>query len=144
MKLVEWNDELVLGIPPIDEQHKKLVDMLNGFYSQLEKGEKEEAIYQFLHDLEEYLNFHLDYEERFMEKIGFPELGNHKKTHEMFKKLYAEEKEKFAKEKDIKAVRELVAFTYSWLFSHIMKTDKKYIKYLKEKLKERKDDTVFA
>ena len=144
MRLIEWSDELALGIPPIDEQHKKLVDMLNDFYGKLEKGERGEAIHEFLTELEEYLNYHLDYEERFMEKIGFPEVKNHKKTHEMFKKLYSEEKEKYIKEGNIKAIRELVAFTYSWLFSHIMKTDKKYIKYLKEKLQEQKDKTVLA
>ncbi|WP_456403125.1 bacteriohemerythrin [Persephonella sp.] len=132
MLLIEWNKELELGIPEIDEQHKKLVDMLNSFYTELEQGHKREAAEHFLKELEDYLIYHLEFEEKFMEEIGFPDLENHKRTHEMFKKLYLEEKERYLKG-DEKAIREIIAFAFSWLFSHIMKTDKKYAKYLKEK-----------
>ncbi|WP_457625188.1 bacteriohemerythrin [Persephonella sp.] len=132
MVLIEWSEELELGIPEIDKQHKKLVEMLNEFYTELEEGHQKEAVEHFLKNLEDYLNFHLDYEEKFMEEIGFPQLETHKKTHEMFKKLYAEEKNRYL-EGDLKALRELVAFAFSWLFSHIMKTDKKYAEFLKEK-----------
>ncbi|MBK3332908.1 hemerythrin family protein [Persephonella atlantica] len=129
MVLIEWSKDLELGIPEIDRQHRKLVEMLNEFYTELEKGEKAEAVKHFLENLEEYLKYHLDYEERFMEEIGFPETESHKKVHQMFKKLYTEEKERFLKG-DVKALRELVAFTFSWLFSHIMKTDRKYADYI--------------
>ncbi|SNZ06882.1 hemerythrin [Persephonella hydrogeniphila] len=132
MVLIEWSEELELGIPEIDNQHKRLVEMLNEFYTELEEGHQSEAVEHFLKNLEDYLNYHLDYEEKFMEEIGFPQLENHKKTHDMFKKLYAEEKNRYL-EGDTKALRELVAFAFSWLFSHIMKTDKKYAEFLKEK-----------
>ncbi|WP_457642173.1 bacteriohemerythrin [Persephonella sp.] len=132
MILIEWNEELELGIPEIDKQHKKLVDMLNEFYTEMEEGHKKEAAEYFLKELEEYLTYHLDYEEKFMEEIGFPDLENHKKTHEMFKALYLEVKERYLNG-DEKALRELIAFAFSWLFSHIMKTDKKYARYLQER-----------
>jgi len=132
MVLIEWSDELELGIPEIDQQHKKLVDILNGFYTELEKGHQKEAVEYFLKSLEDYLHYHLDYEEKFMEEKGFPEIENHKKVHQMFKNLYAEEKQRYL-DGDEKALRELVAFAFSWLFSHIMKTDKKYAEYLKER-----------
>ncbi|MDQ7056145.1 MAG: bacteriohemerythrin [Persephonella sp.] len=130
MILIEWSKELELGIPEIDRQHRKLVDMLNQFYTELEKGAKEEAVEHFLENLEKYLKYHLSYEEKYMEEIGFPETENHRKIHNMFKKLYAEEKERYLKG-DQKALRELVAFTFSWLFSHIMKTDRKYAEFVK-------------
>ncbi len=132
MVLIEWSKDLELGIPEIDKQHRKLVEMLNEFYTELEEGHRQEAVEHFLKNLEDYLNFHLDYEEKFMEEIGFPETEGHKKVHQMFKKLYAEEKERYL-QGDTKALRELVAFAFSWLFSHIMKTDRKYADYLKEK-----------
>ncbi|WP_456381692.1 bacteriohemerythrin [Persephonella sp.] len=132
MVLIEWSEELELGIPEIDQQHRKLVEMLNEFYTELEEGHQKEAVEHFLKNLEDYLHYHLDYEEKFMEEKGFPETDNHKKVHQMFKNLYAEEKQRYL-EGDSKALRELVAFTFSWLFSHIMKTDKKYAEYLKER-----------
>ncbi len=135
-ELIKWNKEMELGIPSIDEQHKKLVDLMNEFYEELEEGKKEEAIERFLDELGNYLVYHLDYEEKFLEKIGYSDFKNHKKTHEMFKKFYKEEIER-VKKGDEKAVRELIAFTLSWLYTHIMKTDKKYAKFYFEKYSKR-------
>ncbi|NPA58225.1 MAG: hemerythrin family protein [Aquificae bacterium] len=132
MVLIEWNKELELGIPEIDKQHKQLVDMLNEFYTELEEGHRQEAIEHFLKNLEDYLHYHLDYEEKFMEEKGFPETEDHKRIHKLFKELYAEEKQRYL-QGDPKALRELVAFAFSWLFSHIMKADKKYAEYMREK-----------
>jgi len=129
--IIRWSKEMELGIPEIDEQHKKLVDMLNEFYHELEEGHRDEAVHHFLEELEKYLQYHFEYEESLLQRINYPDTPNHKKTHEMFKKLYREEIEKFLKG-DTKALRELVAFTLSWLYTHIMRTDKKYANFMKE------------
>ncbi len=130
--IISWSEEMELGIPEIDQQHRKLVDMLNEFYHELEEGHREEAVKHFLKELEDYLRYHFEYEESLLQRVGYPDTANHRKTHEMFKKLYREEVEKFLKG-DRKALRELVAFTLSWLYTHIMKTDRKYANYMKEK-----------
>ncbi len=130
--IISWSEEMELGIPEIDQQHRKLVDMLNEFYHELEEGHREEAVKHFLKELEDYLRYHFEYEESLLQRVGYPDTANHRRTHEMFKKLYREEVEKFLKG-DRKALRELVAFTLSWLYTHIMKTDRKYANYMKEK-----------
>ena len=86
---IKWSKELELGIPEIDEQHKKLIDLINLFYTEPEESKKVE---RFLTELEDYINYHFSYEEAFMEKIGFPELPTHRKAHSMFKKIFAEKK----------------------------------------------------
>jgi len=139
--IIQWSEEMELGIPEIDKQHKKLVDLLNKFYEENRAGMHEEAVRDFLTELRDYLIFHLDWEEKFLEEIGFEETEQHKKTHDMFKKFYAEEVNKFLKNRDEKALRELVAFTLSWLYTHILKTDKKYAKYYHEVYKKEK---IFA
>jgi len=130
--VIQWSKEMELNIPEIDRQHKKLVDLLNKFYLENKAGMHEEAIKDFLTELKNYLTYHLDWEEKFLAEIGFEDFENHKKTHELFKKFYEEEVNKYLKEKDEKALRELVAFTLSWLYTHIMKSDKKYAKYYHE------------
>ncbi|NPB08449.1 MAG: hemerythrin family protein [Aquificae bacterium] len=132
VSVVEWTPEMELGIPEIDAQHRKLVEMLNEFYRELEEGHEEEAVRRFFGELGRYVEEHFRYEERFMEEIGFPELENHKKTHRLFEKLYKEDLEKYLRGEK-RALRELVALTLSWLYTHIMKTDKKYVRYMKEK-----------
>jgi hypothetical protein len=33
LKIIEWDESYALGIPLIDQQHKKLIDMTNTLYS---------------------------------------------------------------------------------------------------------------
>lgn len=132
MEILKWDKEFELGIPEIDEQHKKLVDILNSYYTELSHNtSKEEAEKHFFEDLENYLISHLRFEEEFMEKMGYQDLENHKKVHDMFMKLYYEEKEKYLKG-DKKALNELVALSLSWLLNHIAKTDRKYAEFYKK------------
>ncbi len=140
--VIQWSKEMELNIPEIDEQHKKLVELLNHFYEESRRGMHEEAVRDFLKELRDYLIYHLDWEEKFLEEIGFEETEQHKKTHDMFKKFYAEEVNRYLKNKDEQALRELVAFTLSWLYTHIMKTDKKYAKYYHEVYKKNKEKAL--
>jgi hemerythrin len=39
MPLVNWSQELVVDVKEIDEQHKKLVTMLNGFHDAMKVGQ---------------------------------------------------------------------------------------------------------
>ena len=124
MKL-EWSDSLSVGVPQMDEQHRKLVEILNRFYEAVEKGERDEAIEMLLKGAEEYTVFHFQSEENFMEEIGFPELEAHRKAHQNLVNEVRMAKEKHARG-DRKAVRGLAAFLLSWLYTHIAKTDRKY------------------
>lgn len=132
--IIEWNETLETGIQAIDEQHKKLVSLLNELYllsNNSNKKEKEELYKKFLEELEDYINYHFTFEENFMKEIGYPEFEAHKKVHETFKKTFLEKKQKYL-EGDLNALREILAFTLSWIYLHISRTDKKYVKYLKE------------
>ena len=60
-----------------------------------------------------------------MEQIGYPELAYHRETHAMFRREYMAAMERH-EAGDRKAVRDLVAFLFSWLYTHINKTDKRY------------------
>ncbi|WP_297453129.1 bacteriohemerythrin [Persephonella sp.] len=132
MEILKWGKEFELGIPEIDQQHKKLVDILNSFYTELAGNvDRDEAIKHFFNDLEKYLILHLKFEEEFMQQMGFDNFENHKKVHDMFIKLYKEEKERYLSG-DKKALNELVALSLSWLLNHIAKTDRKYAEFYKK------------
>ena len=129
---IKWGEEFELGIPEIDKNNKKLIEILNIFYEKIGNGDgRKETIDQFLSELENYLTNSLKFEEEFMEKAKYPDLENHKKLHRMFKKLYEEEKAKYLKG-DAKAIGDVIAFTISWLYSHITKTDKKFAEFYKK------------
>ncbi|MCP5043131.1 MAG: hemerythrin, partial [bacterium] len=40
MNLIDWSDDLSVGVDSVDEQHKKLVNMINALNASLTKGEE--------------------------------------------------------------------------------------------------------
>jgi hemerythrin len=122
---IEWTDDLSTGIPEMDEQHKRLIALINDFYTAVERGEREEGIRTLFEGVDQYMVFHFSAEEALMEQIGYPDLASHRETHGMFRREYTEAVNRH-QAGDRKAVRDLVAFLFSWLYTHIQKTDKRY------------------
>ena len=55
MSFMPWNDEFVIGIERIDEQHRWLVDLTNALYDSLNGPEDEgQPIGELLEQLVEY------------------------------------------------------------------------------------------
>ncbi len=129
---IEWSDELSVGIQEIDDQHRQLIALLNEFYIAVERGEREEGIRTLFEGVDNYTVFHFSEEEAFMERIGYPDLGPHRETHAMFRREYQAAMERH-ESGDRKAVRDLVAFLFSWLYTHINKTDKRYAAFFHQK-----------
>ncbi len=133
---IEWNEELSVKVPEMDEQHRRLIDILNSFYEAVEHGEREEAVKKLFQGLEEYTVFHFNSEEQFMADIGYPDLEAHRKTHQSLVDQLHLARERY-ESGDQKAIRELVAFALSWLYTHIAKTDKRYGEYYVSRLQAR-------
>ncbi|MCS7287066.1 MAG: bacteriohemerythrin [Anaerolineae bacterium] len=125
---IQWTEELSVGVPQMDEQHKRWIEILNEFYDAVERGEREEGIRKLFQGVEEYTSFHFNAEEQFMAEIGYPDLEDHRKTHQHLKEEVLSARKRYD-QGDQKAARELVAFVISWLYTHIAKTDKKYGEY---------------
>mgnify|MGYP001766245993 CR=1 FL=1 len=85
-KLFDFDKEFRLGIAAVDDEHIRLVDMLNQVHTLLSEGKREEARQFFTQTLSGYVNEHFANEERFMESIEFPFLEEHRRIHENFKR----------------------------------------------------------
>jgi len=79
--MVLWSEEYLIGIKEIDKQHKKFVELAKPIFEAQEHLSKDE-IKETLYALSEYMSFHFEDEEKYMKKIHFPELDEHKKLHE--------------------------------------------------------------
>ncbi len=129
--LIEFNGDLLTHVEEMDKQHMRLVALLNSVYEFLKEGKKEEALELFEKELLRYVDHHLSEEEKFMEEIGYPELDQHKKVHEIFRReIY--NLIPYVKSGDPKAFRQALSYAWGWLYTHIAKTDKKYGIYAKE------------
>jgi hemerythrin len=124
-KLFDFDKEFKLGIEAIDNEHIQLVDMLNQVHALLSDGNKEEARRYFTETLSLYVNDHFAHEEKFLESIAYPTLDEHKRIHENFKKTFQELIPSIASA-DETAFRKALTDAYTWIITHIGKTDKRY------------------
>jgi len=127
---VEWDDDYSVGVPLMDEQHKKLIMMINDLFQRSVSGSTSSSLTfaMAVKDAAEYTKIHFKIEETYLEKVGYPGLPEQKKQHETF---MAEVLSTFEKYKKGEAMPlDLVRFLKKWLLNHIAVMDKQYTAYL--------------
>jgi hemerythrin-like metal-binding protein len=130
--LMPWGDKLKIGISQVDEQHKELVKMVNELHCamKMKMGAKEAG--QILARLAEYTVYHFKTEEDLFEEHLYPERTEHKIIHDSLVEKVIEFKTEFEEGRAALSM-DLMQFLTDWLREHIMKTDKAYAPFLKEK-----------
>ena len=133
MVFFAWKDEYMTHIRELDEQHQKLVALVNSFYADLlqyqNNEQKREIVMRTLNALVDYSCYHFEAEENLMRKYEYTEYEHHKEEHERFKSQIA----RFIQEQTetpLVAPFPIVVFLRDWLITHIMKTDKQYGPFL--------------
>ena len=76
-----WKDVYSVNEKFIDEEHKELFDIASLAFKEVKKEEKSQKIKEVLKDLYEYMKKHFNHEEKFMEKIKYPNIDGHKEIH---------------------------------------------------------------
>lgn len=132
MPLLKWNDELSVGINSIDEQHKKLVDMINALNDAIMDGKSDELMTKIFDELTTYTVKHFGYEEQLFMQHGYMESESHKREHEALINQVKSLQVKMNEGNFMISV-EVMAFLKDWLKNHIMKTDKTYAPFLIDK-----------
>ncbi len=130
--LMVWGPKLATGISEVDDQHKKLVGMVNQLHRAMKMKMGAAEAGNILTELAEYTVYHFGHEEALFERHGYPEAGNHKRAHD---KLVAQvlEFQKGFQEGEAALTMDLMDFLKNWLQNHILETDMKYVPFLQEK-----------
>lgn len=124
-KLFDFDKEFKLGIEQIDHEHIQLVEMLNEVHARMSAGQKESARQYFTETLAGYVNEHFAREEQFMESFAYPALEEHRKIHANFRQSFQEMLPSL-ENADEAAFRKALTDAFTWIITHIGKTDKKY------------------
>ncbi len=128
-KYLEWKDEYCVGIDSIDQQHRKLVNLINQLQTALDYSTGEEFERDALEELVDYTKTHFSYEEGLMKDNDYPDYEPHKLQHQkMFKKV-EEVLAEYEQDQET-AMDNAVDFLRDWLINHINGTDKQYSSYL--------------
>lgn len=128
--MVLWKDEYGVGIPAIDEQHKKLFDIANQISELLNNQfllDKYDQIVTVLNELRDYTVEHFAAEETYMVKHKYRKFLSHKALHSDFiEKINAVDLEKIDNEQNL-YLKDILNFVTEWLVDHILKVDKEII-----------------
>lgn len=129
---IKWKDEYSVGITHIDQDHKKLISLLNQFTIAYDHAMSEEFEREALTALVDYTLYHFNREEELMKEHGYPDFVAHQAQHqEMIKQVNSFVE--LYNEKGHDALKDVSEFLTVWLISHINGTDKKYSQYLNDR-----------
>lgn len=129
---IKWKDEYSVGIAHIDEDHKKLISLLNQFTVAYDHAMSEAFEKEALEELIAYTQYHFEREEQMMSENDYPDFEVHKVKHqEMIKQV--ESFVELYNEKGHDALQDISEFLTVWLINHINGTDKEYSQYLNDK-----------
>ena len=115
---------LSTGISEQDNQHKKLIELINQLNDGMQAGKGADILGKVLSELVNYTVFHFGYEEKLMTQHKYEDTPAHQAEHVKFVQTAGDFKKKFDSGSAVISV-EIMNFLRDWLTNHIMKTDKK-------------------
>ncbi len=125
MPLITWSENLSVENIQMDNQHKKLVEIINSLYEAMASGKGKEVVGSIINDLTNYTVIHFQNEERMMTSINFPKIDEHIKCHEEFVNKVSRFKKDYNTGKAVMSMH-MMSFLKDWLVGHIQKIDKEY------------------
>jgi hemerythrin len=132
MGRIEWTPDLKVGVEKVDEQHKKLFQLIDDFYANIQSKSPMERMEGLISAMKEYSVFHFSEEEALMLKAGYADYAVHKRQHDAFIAKVDDYTNRLKSGKLILSV-EITNFIKEWLVKHISVMDKAYVPTFAEK-----------
>ncbi len=133
-RYLEWKESYSVGIESIDNDHKKLIQLINNLQTAIDYKTNNEFEKKTLAEVIDYTKYHFSREEDLMENNGYSDFVAHKAQHEKMIAKVTELVQAYEKDESegIKAgaIESLLMYLKSWLINHINGTDQEYSEYL--------------
>lgn len=125
MNIITWSSEFALGVEELDEQHRKLVDMINALDASTHEVYSVETMRRLLTELNDYVNDHFGFEERLMAGGGCTTelVTRHIGEHAYFRSVLRDLTADFENGRTGITVT-LIEYLVHWLLHHIVVVDR--------------------
>ena len=134
MKSFEWREEYSVKHPPLDAQHRKLLELISELVTSGQSGNNHsEVVRATLKKLDRYADWHLRCEELVLRVRGYPGYAEHKAEHDAYRKKVSELKGQ-QERKDI-GLR-VQNYLAEWWRYHILTSDREYARFFNPQLRE--------
>lgn len=134
--LISWIDAMSVGVPEIDGDHQEWINILNDLADAITAKDRK-AYFRVLARSVEYPTYHFEREEAFMEKIGYPDLEDHRRAHHHFTakivKHYKGMRDDYDPDSFFEKGIDYLILVSEWLQDHIMGTDQEIKDFLLKK-----------
>ncbi|MFO7445553.1 MAG: bacteriohemerythrin [Ignavibacteriaceae bacterium] len=125
MEIIKWSDKYSVGHSLIDNQHKKLITLINELHTSMKEGRGKESLQKILDELVLYTKEHFSTEEMMMRKAGYSGYNEHKVEHDKLAEKVISLQDLYKAGK-VPLTLDVMIFLKDWLINHIEGTDKKY------------------
>jgi hemerythrin len=133
MGIMIWTEKLSVGVVSLDNEHKKLVEILNGLHDEMLRGNAGAAVMgTLLGKLAGYVQTHLAREEALFKVNAYPKATAHIREHDVFRKKLSE-LETAHKAGRAGISTETMKYLKEWLMAHILGTDMQYKEFFQSK-----------
>ena len=114
----------------IDEQHKRLFQMIEDFHKALKKTNDTKPSLKIISEMKRYAQYHFATEDNYMKKYDYPRIKSHPIRHQEFvSEVTKLEKKIIAGKLIMPSV--IVKYLNDWIKNHIKLEDKAYVNYFK-------------
>ena len=132
MPIVTWCDTYSVNVGEIDEQHKKLLDLVNKLHAAVESRAEKDELIVLLGDLLEFTRIHFSTEEKLMKRHDFPEFKKHHKEHKLLLRYLVDLVDAVSGGKKLRFYSDYDVST-DWALIHISACDKSLGAFLNSK-----------
>ncbi len=126
--LIKWNDIHSVNVKELDQQHKKLVEIINKLFKiQASEADDLRAV---IKELVNYADYHLATEEKHFLELQYDQGGVHKKIHDYYRGIVQDFESQFLVASSVETREEisqsLRRFLQDWWIQHINNVDQEY------------------
>jgi hemerythrin len=132
MDIINWKNEFSVGVKEMDDQHKKLLGMINRLIAEQKTLTDPKTIADLLTEMTDYAQVHFRAEEYLMAEYGYDYKNQQEQQHQAF----IDKTISFYSASDIGPnilSAALLEYLGTWLVGHILTEDMKYKEFFRSK-----------
>jgi hemerythrin-like metal-binding protein len=130
MAIINWAPEYSVGVAEIDEQHKKLFELMNRLFTLYsEKKFTKVDVIPIFNELVNYADEHFSTEEHYFNLYNYKQKDQHTALHESYRQKIEELKKAYDNENQASTLFAITNFLNDWWVWHINNADKAYTSY---------------
>ena len=133
MPFIEWNKDYSVGVAIFDDEHKKLIAIINQLHEAFAAGVDKLALQRISDGLVEYTLMHFRHEEMYFDDWAYPAASEHIAVHAKLRQQVFEYRKQIMEKESWDLAQDMALFLRDWLLNHIMVDDRKYGAFLYDK-----------